>query len=67
MAEQWLTVQQAADILGYHPNSIRRLIYDGQIEARKFATVWQVSKPSLLAYVRKVEKLGDKRGPKPET
>ncbi len=64
MTEEWLTVQQAAELSGYHPNYIRLIIRTGKVKARKFATVWQVNRTALLAYIRKTEKLGAKRGPK---
>ena len=67
VAERWLTTQQAAELGGYHPNYIRRLIREGEVKARKFGPVWQVDRASLLAYVRKVERAGAKRGPKPMT
>ncbi len=64
MTEEWLTVQQAAELSGYHPNYIRLIIRTGKVKARKFATVWQVNRIALLAYIRKTGKLGAKRGPK---
>jgi len=64
MAEQWLTIAQAAQLSGYHPVTLRRLIYAGRIKARKFGPVWQVNRTGLIAYTRKVSKLGAKRGPK---
>lgn len=63
-AEEWITVREAARLSGYHIESIRRLVHAGQIEARKFATVWQVSRKSLLAYVKRAEERGERRGPK---
>lgn len=62
----WITTSDAAEISGYHPDHIRRVIRSGMIEAQKFGFVWQVSRKSLLAYLEKMEKRGDKRGPKPE-
>jgi excisionase family DNA binding protein len=64
MNEQWLTTQQAAELIGYHPNYIRKLIRAKKVKARKFGDVWQVDRASLLAYTRTVGKLGEKRGPK---
>ena len=64
MAEDWITTQQAAELSGYHTNYIRRLIREGRVKARRFGPVWQVSRASLLDYVRKAEKAGEKRGPK---
>ncbi|HLE80275.1 MAG TPA: helix-turn-helix domain-containing protein [Dehalococcoidia bacterium] len=62
----WITTGEAAQMTGYHLEHIRRLIRQGEIKARKFGPTWQVSRASLLAYVRKAEKLGAKRGPKRE-
>jgi len=64
MAEDWITTAEAVKLTGYHRNHIHRLIRQGGVQARKFGPVWQVSRASLLAYVRRVEKLGEKRGPK---
>lgn len=67
MADEWLTVAQAAEISGYHANYIRRLIREKKVTADKFATVWRVDRKSLTDYVRKVGKIGDRRGPKKRT
>jgi excisionase family DNA binding protein len=64
MAEDWITTAEAAELSGYHPKHIPRLIAAGKVKARRFGQVWQVNRASLLAYVRKVGKLGAKRGPK---
>lgn len=63
--DEWITVQEAAELAGYHPNHVRRLIRDGMIKARKWATVWQVSNESMLAYLEKQENQGERRGAKP--
>lgn len=60
----WITTAEAARISGYHPEHIRKLIKSDRIKARKFGQVWQVDRVSLLAYVRKIGKMGEKRGPK---
>ena len=58
---EWLSVSEAAELSGYHPEYIRRLIRDGEIEARKFSIVWQVKRKSLLDYVQDAESKSDKR------
>lgn len=63
---KWLTVNEAAKLSGYHPESIRELIRDEKIKARKFSIVWMVSRESLLGYVKKAQAMGEKRGRKPE-
>lgn len=60
----WITTTEAARLTGYHPDYIRKLIRGGKVNARKFGIVWQVDRGSLMAHARKVERLGEKRGPK---
>lgn len=64
MTEEWLTTEQAAKLVSYHPDHIRRLIGAGEVKAEKFGPVWKVDRRSLLAYIRKMEKQGKRRGPK---
>ena len=56
MADEWLTVNDAAKLSGYHPEHIRRLVRQGAITAKKFSIVWMVSKDSLLSYIRDQQK-----------
>jgi excisionase family DNA binding protein len=65
-SNEWLTVNQAAKLSGYAPEHIRRLIREGEIKARKFSIVWQVSRESLFAYIEKAQTWGKKRGRKAE-
>jgi excisionase family DNA binding protein len=65
MADEWITVREAARLSGYHIEHIRRLTRTGEVKARKFATVWQVNRKSLLTYLTRVKELGERRGPKP--
>jgi excisionase family DNA binding protein len=66
-AGEWLTVSEAAKLSGYHPETLRELMRDGKIHARKVSIVWLVDRESLLAYMAKVKAMGEKRGPKPES
>ena len=63
---EWITVTKAAQLSGYNKEHITRLCRQGKIEAKKYSIVWQVNRDSLLEYIARVEKLGDKRGPKPK-
>ncbi len=65
MADDWITIRAAVGLSGYHPDHVRRLIKAGEVKGRKFATVWQVSRSSLLVYLRKQEQQGERRGRKP--
>ena len=63
---EWLTVNEAAKLSGYNPDYIRELIRQGKIKARKFSIVWMVDRISLLAFLKKAQAMGEKRGRKPE-
>ena len=66
MTEEWITTTEAAEASGYHVNHIRRLIRSGEIEARKFGTIWQVNSASFVRYLDSAKQSDDKRwGPKP--
>jgi hypothetical protein len=65
MAEDWITTTEAAKISNYHPERIRELLREGKVEGRKFGPIWQVSKSSMRRYIKKMENLGKRRGPKP--
>ena len=61
----WITTQEAAELSGYHPDHLRRLIRAGDIEGRKVSIVWLIKQQSLLQYIDRAERSGDKRrGPK---
>jgi hypothetical protein len=64
MADDWISVQDAVKLSGYHTESIRELVRDGKIKGRKVITVWLVSRTSLQTYLRGQAKRGEKRGPK---
>jgi excisionase family DNA binding protein len=65
VADEWITSAEAAELSGYHPEHLRRLVREGRIKARKFGNVWQIDRKSLLAYLEAAEKSDDKRrGPK---
>ena len=62
--EKWITVPQAAQLTGYSPNYICRLIRIKAIQAEKFGMVWAIDKPSLVKYQHQQTAQGAKRGPK---
>jgi hypothetical protein len=64
MAEAWISTAEAVKLTGYSTVHIQGLARQGKIKARKWVSVWQISKTSLLAYKRQADKLGGKRGPK---
>lgn len=62
--EEWLTTYEAAQLANLDPDYIRKLVRAEKIKARKWGQSWQVHRASLLAYVRRSGKMGNKRGPK---
>ncbi len=63
---EWLTVNEAVELSGYNADHLRELMRNGKIVARKFSIVWMVNRESLSAYLKKVQAMGEKRGPKPK-
>jgi excisionase family DNA binding protein len=48
--EEYITTEQAASALGYHTESVRRLIRTGKLPAEKVAGVWLVHRDALRRY-----------------
>jgi hypothetical protein len=63
--DDWLTIAEASKVSGYSSEHLRDLMREGRIKGRKFATVWQVGRSSLFAYLRGQQAKGEKRGRKP--
>lgn len=61
MTVDWITTREAVELSGYHPDHLRRLIRAGDVDARKFGIVWQVSRQSLLTYLKEAQDSTDKR------
>jgi len=62
--EKWIGVSEAARLIHYHPEQIRRLARAGKVKARKVVIVWLVDRASVLTYKRQAEKRRAKTGPK---
>jgi excisionase family DNA binding protein len=67
MAAEWITTQEAAELSGYHPEYIRRLVRQGKIQAELKGPMFWISKASFLKFLHEAQKSSqhDKRhGPK---
>jgi excisionase family DNA binding protein len=63
--DDWITTQEAAEISGYHRVYISELARLDKIKAQRFGQSWQISRSSLLAYLKLAGKSEDKRqGPR---
>lgn len=63
MAEEWITTQKAAEIIGITRSHVRYLIQHGRLEAKKFGRAWMVSRKSAEEYAATERK----PGPKPQS
>lgn len=48
---EWLTVEQAAEILDLHPKTIRRQLKNGDLPGRKFGRQFRIPASALEATV----------------
>jgi excisionase family DNA binding protein len=51
VSENLYSVRQVADTLGVHPETIRRLIHDGRLDAVRIGRVLRVEANSLAGFV----------------
>jgi excisionase family DNA binding protein len=66
----WISVQEAAELSGYHPEQIRRLIRQGRIKAERKGAMFWIDHEALRAFLQTAEKAraSDKRyGPRPRS
>lgn len=58
---EWITVDEAAEQSGYHPEYVRRLARQGRIGAEKKGRDWWIDRDKFRAYLTIVTTLGDKK------
>lgn len=58
---EWITVDEAAEASGYHPEYIRRLARKGRIGAEKKGRDWWIDRDKFRSYLAAVESLGTKK------
>jgi len=61
MASDWITTEEAAEITGYHPEYLRKLIRNTKIYAEKKGNTWWVDRKAVLTYLAEAERSEDKR------
>jgi excisionase family DNA binding protein len=57
----YVSVREAAELLDYHPESVRRLIRNGKLEAEQKSNAWWIFRDSVEAY-REALRSKPKRG-----
>ena len=56
--KEWITTAEAADLTGYSPHYVRRLMRKDRVLAKKWGNSWMINKQSLLDYKRRMDSLG---------
>ena len=57
-SERWISVTEAADILGVHRNRVLQLANDGALDAHKVGQRWNISKASVESRAANPPKAG---------
>ena len=53
--EEYVTAEEAAQMLGYNVQSVRRLVRGGKLRADKRAGVWLIYRDAVRAYLKASE------------
>ncbi len=54
----WMTTEEVAEELGYHPESIRTLMRTGRLVGRHYGRVWLVDPDSVAEFKRRMKAEG---------
>jgi len=57
----WLTTEEAAEILGYHPETIREMMRENRLRGRKHGHVWLVDSNSVEIFRKRIQAKGFKK------
>ncbi|MDW8069093.1 MAG: helix-turn-helix domain-containing protein [Anaerolineae bacterium] len=55
---EWITTKEAAELTGYHPVHIRRLVKEGIVKGFRRGRDWWVARESVKAYAEEMKRLG---------
>ena len=62
MANDWISVKEAAQHSGYTPRHVRYLLANGQLEGRKLGRDWFTTKVALERYLASNPRPGPNKG-----
>ena len=62
MLDDYVTVADVAERLGIHPESVRRLIRQGKLPAKKFAQSWLVKRDVLEQFANGYDRRPGNKG-----
>lgn len=53
LKKDFYTVYEVAELLGFHHNTVRRMIKSGQLKAKQYNNrEWRINKPDLAEFTR---------------
>jgi DNA (cytosine-5)-methyltransferase 1 len=61
--EEYVTTEEAAEILGYSPKYIRRMLRNGKLPAEKVGRLWLIHRDTVREYQEAVKGM-DKNDPR---
>jgi excisionase family DNA binding protein len=61
VAEQFISVTEAANLSNLTPSYIRRLLRNGELEGVKVGEAWLTTEAAMKAYLKKDRRPGPKR------
>lgn len=50
--ERWLTVEEVAERLRLHPETVRRMLRRGELPGKRLLGQWRISEAELRDYMR---------------
>ncbi len=60
MPTEWISTSEAAELSGYHPEYIRRLIRQGKITVSRTGIMFWIDRASFMEYLRKSKEASKK-------
>lgn len=57
LIRDYYTVYEVAELLGFHHNTVRKMIKEGELPAKQFGRVWRIRKVDLEAFTMPNQKL----------
>jgi excisionase family DNA binding protein len=61
VGKQWITTTQGRTLTGYSQAYVRQIARDDRITAQKLGRDWLINRESLLAYKRRMDRLGPQK------
>ena len=57
LKRDFYTIYEVADLMGFHHQTVRRMIKAGELPAKQFGRIWRIRKDDLKAFATPESKL----------